>query len=368
MRAVIFHPLGLTLLIVSLLLAGAMRFLPGLERWAAQASWIVFWGLLAYTTSAVALLWSRSPASGVRPQDPSVTDRSLEVDLTEAAMKGWLRLATVQHPVTLLPLAVGVASASYLILLAPAVGGGLWVAILLALSIITAAGSFLWRYVFRYSEVYARRVQELTAMLDLERARVEQAETKRLRELLKAGFATVDSAQGTKALTELDEEYSQLQPVLEGPRDYDSLSIAHVPALAGETYRRGLSVLADALELIGASRGSHRGRLETEIAEFEVEIESWKGVESQKARTKIREERLASHRQRLDMLDWLQVHIDQLLYQAGRCEASLHRTRIELAAIRAGSSETSVDSVTEALQETIQRAKEVQQELKRLGY
>ena len=82
----------------------------------------------------------------------------------------------------------------------------------------------------------------------------------------------------------------------------------------------------------------------------------------------IREDTLASHRQRLAMLDQLQLRAEQLLHLAGRCEASLHLTRIELAAIRAGSSENSIDSAVEALQETVRRAKEVQEELHRLGY
>ncbi len=90
--------------------------------------------------------------------------------------------------------------------------------------------------------------------------------------------------------------------------------------------------------------------------------------ESQAERLRIKEDTLASHRQRLGILEQLQLSVDQLLFQAGRCEASLHRTRIELAAIRIGSSETSVDSVTEALRRTIQQAKEVQDELRRLGY
>ena len=47
---------------------------------------------------------------------------------------------------------------------------------------------------------------------------------------------------------------------------------------------------------------------------------------------------------------------------------SLSRTRIELVGLQAGGSETSVNAVTETLQNTITRAKEVQEELKQLGY
>ena len=140
------------------------------------------------------------------------------------------------------------------------------------------------------------------------------------------------------------------------------------PPLAGETYRQGLSVLSDALELMEVAHTSDTERLKRDISGLEGEVEALKGDQSQAERLRIREDTLASHRQRLDMLGQLQVHIDQLLYQAGRCEASLHRARIELAGIKTGSSQTGVDSVIEALRDTLLRAKEVQDELKRLGY
>ncbi len=64
----------------------------------------------------------------------------------------------------------------------------------------------------------------------------------------------------------------------------------------------------------------------------------------------------------------LLLRVDQLLHQAGACEASLHRTRVEIAALRADSVESSVNAVIGTLRKTITQAKEVQDELKRLGY
>ena len=60
--------------------------------------------------------------------------------------------------------------------------------------------------------------------------------------------------------------------------------------------------------------------------------------------------------------------MDALLYQAKRCEASLGKTRIELAALKVDASETGVSAVTEGLRVTIERAREVQEELKGMGY
>ena len=117
-----------------------------------------------------------------------------------------------------------------------------------------------------------------------------------------------------------------------------------------------------------ATRTPGRDRLQREITDLEREAEVLKEDESQAERLSLKEDTLASHRQRLDIVEQLQLDVDQLLFQAGRCEASLHRTRIDLAAIRIGSSEASVDSATEALRRTIRQAKEVQDELRRLGY
>ena len=99
-----------------------------------------------------------------------------------------------------------------------------------------------------------------------------------------------------------------------------------------------------------------------------MEVEALQGDEDQLGRLRLKEDTLASHSQRLAMLEKLQLRVEQLLYQASRCEASLHGTRVELAAIRTGSSEATVDSVTEALRRTIHQVKEVQEELRRLGY
>ena len=49
----------------------------------------------------------------------------------------------------------------------------------------------------------------------------------------------------------------------------------------------------------------------------------------------IKEEELGFHRQRLDLLDRLQLCVNQVLHRTGRCEASLHHTRMDLAAFEA---------------------------------
>ena len=286
----------------------------------------------------------------------------------ESEIRRQLFFDAVQYPATLLPLAVAIMSVTYLVVLSPVLGGKPLAAVLLVVSGIVAIASFVWRYVFRYAEEYAGRARELMDMLDRERAGLEKAELRRLHEALDDGFSRVGSAEGLTALSGLVGEYEHLQPALRRRRDTDPLAMAHVPALADETYRRGLSTLSDALELMKAAGTPGRERLERELAELEKESEASKVDENQAERLKIKFATRASHLHRLDMLDQLGLRADQLLYQAHRCEASLYGTRIELASIRTGRSVTSVDLVIEALQGTINQVKEVQKEIKRLGY
>ena len=74
--------------------------------------------------------------------------------------------------------------------------------------------------------------------LEEERARLENAEVAQRREALQAGFSSIRSAEGLKALTELVVEYEELQPTLGRQLDTVPFSLSLVPSLAVETYRQ----------------------------------------------------------------------------------------------------------------------------------
>ena len=115
MRSMILHPFGLVLLIASLVLAGAMRFAPGLGGGSADAPWVLFWGLLAYGASVIGLLRSRPDVSAPELGRPDTPDKLSEADnLSERAIRGHLRSKAIQHPATLLPLGMAFVSAIYL--------------------------------------------------------------------------------------------------------------------------------------------------------------------------------------------------------------------------------------------------------------
>ncbi len=116
-----------------------------------------------------------------------------------------------------------------------------------------------------------------------------------------------------------------MQPVLRRHADTDPLLLADVPALARETYRRGLEVLVDALDLVRASSAPGRDELEQGIDHVEQEMAAGKADETESAWVLLNEDRLTSYRERLALLDHLDLQTGQLLHQAARCETSLHR-------------------------------------------
>jgi len=175
--------------------------------------------------------------------------------------------------------------------------------------------------------------------------------------------------QGFKMLLELEYEYGQLQSALMRRKETDPLAITYIPPLADETYQQGISVLRDGLELVEAVRSPGEEKLTAEMRELEGEIEALKreGTDVALTKARFREEKLISHQQRLEIIQRQYLRVDELLHQAGRCVATLNQARLELAALKAEGAGTSIGAVTETLEKTIKEAREVQEELKRLG-
>ena len=172
---------------------------------------------------------------------------------------------------------------------------------------------------------------------------------------------------GLKALRDLAYEYEHLMPVIGRKRETDPVVVAGIPALVEEIYLLGLSLLEDALELATSVRAPDTAKIEAELARVEQEIESMRGNRSQRARLEMREEAMASHREFLDVINQRQLRVDELLHQCDGCRASLHRTRIELMALRVDASGASVTAATETLTRTIQQARGVQEEIRGAG-
>ena len=103
MRDALFHPLGITLLAGSVLLAGGLRFLeflPLIGEFSAMAPGVVFLGVTGYTALVVTLSWPEPESTLPNHQPP-------EADISDSTIKQRLRSEAIRHPATLLALGDG---------------------------------------------------------------------------------------------------------------------------------------------------------------------------------------------------------------------------------------------------------------------
>jgi DNA-binding SARP family transcriptional activator len=276
---------------------------------------------------------------------------------------------SLQEASTAVSLAVAAMALIYWLLYAPRIGrGGPFALALLALAVIAAAASFIWSFFIRYDRAYERKSHE--ALVQQQRAQREQqqAGVEVLRSELRDGFGAISCTEGQYALKSLDYEYNELKGVLGRHKERDPLTIAHLPALTDETYLQGLSVLDDALELARSVSSPTNQRLETDLKELDAKIEAAKGKAGADEQIKLWRAQAGSDRQRLDLVGQQRLHLQRLLQQSDRCEGALQQTRMELASLKADASSGSVDSVLETLQKTIDQAKAIQEEMRKLGY
>jgi hypothetical protein len=271
---------------------------------------------------------------------------------------------TMQHPATMLPAAVCLVSGGYFFLLSPIFGGA---AAAIAIASISC-GAAVASYLVHYPKLLQQNTRELTERSDIARELMEQEQLDELRQTVNSGFLSINYTEGLLILDQLSNEYQQLRTSLGQQRLTDPLSLSVIPALAEETYRRGLEVLSDTLDLMNMVRTPRQEKLRKEIAQVEDEIKLLEKEPGQADWLKLKEDVLASFKERLSNVRRLELWVGQLLHQAQRCEATMHASRIELAQVRAGSAKSSLDSIIKVLEERIKQVKEVQDEINRLGY
>lgn len=296
----------------------------------------------------------------------NTSDLTSPTDLSRSTIRRQLAIEAIQYPVSTLALCAFALSGIYLLVLSPVLGGG--GAAVLTLGVSGTLGGLT--FAFRYRKGFSETVRTLLETEAAERIHFRDASNSRMVTSLRTGFDDLGHTVGSRTVEYLANEYDRLQPSLNDTNGFDFVSRPQIEALTAETYSRGLSVLGDALALVEAIHTPGIDEIDREIAALETEIEAIakEGADDQQERLAIKKNLLDSHRSRRNELRQAQVHIDELLFQSHRCELSLNHTRIELVGIKAGSRGSAVSSVTGALERTINRAREVQEELKNLGY
>ena len=288
-------------------------------------------------------------------------------NLSESSLRNGLLSDALQYYSTIIP--VFVAAVALLLLIWPSLRISTVALIIMTVtSGAVATVSFIWRYFVRYNEEYATRLQELIALHDLDRVAREERALGQTRNTLTEGFSSIHSAEGLEALDRLASEFEQVQAVLGRWSGASLVSIRQIPTLAQETYRQGLSLLTNVLEMSLAVHDSGQSALETRLTAVELEIQALEEDGSQAERLEIRRKRLASYKDQLQLVSRHELHSEELLLRVNLSEAALNRTRIELASLKAESSEAGISSVNRSLQRTIDQAREVLEEMQGLGF
>jgi DNA-binding SARP family transcriptional activator len=309
------------------------------------------------------------PATSNGAKAAAKTPKTPENALAPDKIRRAILSDALQAPSTAIPLAIAAMAFIYWLLFAPRTGwGGPFALALLALAAIVALASFIWLFAIRYDRSYEERSRAALAQQQRVEREQQQAGVEVLRSKLRDGFAAIACTEGQYALKALDYEYNELKGVLERHKERDPLAVAHLPALTNATYLQGLSVLDDALELARSVSSPTNQRLETDLKDLNVKIAAAKAKTGADEQVKLWRAKASSDRQRLDLVDQQRLRLQQLLQQADRCEGALQQTRIELASLKADASSGSVDSVLETLQKTIDQAKAIQEEMRKLGY
>ncbi len=297
--------------------------------------------------------------SPVQLLDPKHRSGHQAQHLSEGHIRTELLLEQLQTKSFLLPAGASIVALIFAFLYAPVVGG---FSISLDISLVTgaaAAAVIFWRYVIRFQHHYALKSQELVARFEEQNLYMEEQRLA-ANGMLEAGFSEVNAAEGLNILRALDREYRFIRLILKSGKQIDLVPFSNLDTKVKETYFRGLSILEDVLGLERAIRFTDQAQLQSEIAELQRKAAAVSADPSQQGLFVKINERIGSNEERLRSASNLKQRVEELLYQAKQCEASLSKARTDLAALKTGTSESGVSGVIEALGKTIGRAGEVQ--------
>jgi hypothetical protein len=169
-------------------------------------------------------------------------------------------------------------------------------------------------------------------------------------------------------LRRLTAAYDQIESTFRRRGALDSPVTSQLPTLSEETYAQGLGVLAKALVLNQLVQSRDTKRREVEAAALEREVAHLGNDPDAAGRLRTLEQALASHREVLRLVASHRRRVGELLHHAGRCEASLTTARLELEGLQSEGYDTGVQSVIDSLATIIRQTKDVQQELRDLGF
>lgn len=244
-------------------------------------------------------------------------------DFSNKAVARAVLSEAIQHPTTLLPAAVALLSGLYMGLvsfdatsLAVGVGSGL-----------LSLASWIYHYFIRGDKIAENYIKELKEKRkEYKKQQVEDIEEK----CKAAGFT-----EGQQAARELLEAYTRLYQFLkEKSKKVKSQTAQRFMILAEETYDQGVQFLNKALVLYQALVQIDEEKLIKELRAWQKEVknlEKYRNKEDQKDLVvKVLEEKINSHRKRLELFSGRGETLKQLMDQCEVLEATLDSTYLEV--------------------------------------
>ncbi len=285
-------------------------------------------------------------------------------DFSNRAVARAVRSESIQHPTTLFPAAVALLSGLYMGLvsfdatsLAVAVGSGL-----------LSVASYIFHYFVRGEKIAENYIKELKEKRkDYKKQQVEDIEEK----CKAAGFT-----EGQQAARELLEAYTRLYQFLkEKSKKVKSQTAQRFMILAEETYDQGVQFLNKALVLYQALVQIDEEKLIKELRAWQKEVKNLEKYrnkdEGQKDLViKVLQEKINSHRKRLELFSERGETLKQMMDQCEVLEATLDSTYLEVVDLIADDPffmSSRHDNAASNLERAVAAARKAEDRLRNLG-
>lgn len=281
-------------------------------------------------------------------------------DFSKRAVNRAVLSEAVQHPTTLLSAATAILSGLYMGLVSPsetafAVAAG---------SAVFSLLSWVYHYFVRGDKLAKKYVQELKEKRkNYQVKRVENIE----QECRRARFP-----QGARAARELKAAYTRLVDYLKEKGQNKAMTAHRFLVLAEECYDRGTIFLDKALSLYRALSQIDKRKLKKELKDWEKEISQLEknkneGDEHKRLVLQALQEKIRSHKKRLELVEKRSKTIKQMMAQCEILEATLDSAYLEVVDIMETGTYVNQDNVATNLERAVEAARRVEDRLRGLG-
>ncbi len=292
-----------------------------------------------------------------------MVDEPKPEDFSKRAVMQAVFSEAIQHPTTLFPAAIALLSGLYMGLVS---FDETSLAVTLVSGLLSLA-SWIYHYFVRGETVAEKYIKELKEKRkDYKKQQVEDIEAK----CQAAGFT-----EGQQAAKELLEAYTRLYQFLkEKFQQIKSMTAQRFMILAEEAYDQGVQFLNKALVLYRALEQIDEKKLIKELRAWEEEVKNLEKYKNKDEEQKdmviqVLQEKINSHRKRLELFSGRGETLKQLLDQCEVLEATLDSAYLEVVDLIDSDRLMSVkpDNVASNLERAVAAARKAEDRLRNLG-